>query len=57
MSANLTNRFVQGHNRIVVTHLDDNPVHRILSGVVIKVNGTALPECQESPGYKRRRPL
>jgi hypothetical protein len=45
LNAELAPYVVAGHNRIVLTHIDDNPVHRKLEDVVITVDGTALSEC------------
>lgn len=43
---NVTTKVKVGQNRIVLVHIDDNPVTRALANVVVKLNGKSLGQCQ-----------
>jgi hypothetical protein len=45
LNANLTPYIAAGKNRIVLTHVDDNPHERALRNVRVSLNGSGLSTC------------
>ena len=45
-TVDVTSKIKHGHNRIVLTHIDDNPVTRALNQVHVQLNGKNLGACK-----------